>query len=287
MGLDAAVERALRALWGLPLAALMSRLPPDAPVWRDAQRTSYTRRGRDGRLTGSDLRALLALPEFRAVVYHRLSRGTPAQALAAVILRRWWPGRSLELICDDIGPGLVINHGFACVLMAQRIGADCFISQSVTLGVTAKGGPPTIGDGVVLHAGAIVVGPIHVGDRAVVAAGAVVVRDVPAGTVVAGVPAAVIGEAPEDPWRDVTPAHPPSIPPERSRDQAGDEPRSGLGDRRSGPGERRSGLGDRRSGTSERRSGRGERRSGRDERRSGRGERRSGGGERRQRRGAA
>jgi serine O-acetyltransferase len=88
------------------------------------------------------------------------------------------PGlRDFELNCSDIGPGLVIGHGYGSVLRARRIGADCFIMQGVTLG--EKGGIfPTIGSRVTIYPNAVIVGSVTVGDDAIVGAGAVVLNDV-------------------------------------------------------------------------------------------------------------
>jgi serine O-acetyltransferase len=68
----------------------------------------------------------------------------------------------------------------------------------VTLGGTGKADQdrhPKIGNGVLIGAGAIVLGNIHVGDCARVAAGSVVVKEVPPRVTVAGVPAKIVGEA--------------------------------------------------------------------------------------------
>lgn len=71
------------------------------------------------------------------------------------------------------------------------IGDDCTVYQQVTLG-KEKGKFPVIGNGVTIYAGAKVIGDVTVGDGAVIGANAVVTHDVPAGAVVAGVPAAVL-----------------------------------------------------------------------------------------------
>lgn len=83
------------------------------------------------------------------------------------------------------------------------IGADCVLADGVFIASTdhqpgdrsasAGTGPVTIGDRVFLGQRAIVLGGITIGDGATVGAGAVVTKDVPAGAVVAGVPARVIG----------------------------------------------------------------------------------------------
>ncbi len=134
--------------------------------------------------------------EFRSVLYARLRAESGAGHLLALLLPRICPGQvAFEYACDDIGPGLVLSHGFATIVSAQRIGTDCLISQQVTIGTSDKGGPPVIGDRVRIGAGALVLGPVTVGDDAVVGAGAVVIDDVPPGAVVAGVPARVLPNA--------------------------------------------------------------------------------------------
>lgn len=95
-----------------------------------------------------------------------------------------------------LGPGLFIDHATGVVIGETAcVGADVTIYQGVTLGgvSTAKGKRhPTIGDRVVIGAGAKVLGPVTVGDGASIGANAVVVKPVPAGAVVAGVPGRVI-----------------------------------------------------------------------------------------------
>ncbi len=95
-----------------------------------------------------------------------------------------------------VGPGLVMRHPQGIVVGAGvKIGTDCTILQHVTLGERhADGKPgdhgyPVLGDGVVVGAGAVVLGGLHVGDRAVIGANAVVTRDVENEDVVAGAPA--------------------------------------------------------------------------------------------------
>ena len=100
-----------------------------------------------------------------------------------------------------IGGGCVIAHGLGTVIGGYSvIGEDCTILQGVTLGEARfeEITDPRIGDRVILGAGATLLGEITVGDDATVAAGAVVLEDVPAGAVVAGVPARVIGESERD-----------------------------------------------------------------------------------------
>ncbi len=95
-----------------------------------------------------------------------------------------------------IGKRLVIDHGTGIVIgETAEIGDDVLIYQGVTLGGTGKDvgkRHPTIGNNVMISAGAKVLGPIKVGDNARVAAGAVVLKEVPPNSTVVGVPARVI-----------------------------------------------------------------------------------------------
>jgi serine O-acetyltransferase len=98
-----------------------------------------------------------------------------------------------------IGKGIMLDHGTGVVIGETAVVGDhVSIMQGVTLGGTGKSDQdrhPKIGNGVLIGAGAIVLGNIHVGDCARVAAGSVVVKEVPPRVTVAGVPAKVIGEA--------------------------------------------------------------------------------------------
>ena len=95
-----------------------------------------------------------------------------------------------------VGRRLTIDHGIGVVIGGTAIiGDDCLIYQGVTLGMTGKHGGkrhPTLGNGVLVGAGTIVLGAITVGDGAYIGAGSVVVDDVPANTTVVGNPARVV-----------------------------------------------------------------------------------------------
>jgi serine O-acetyltransferase len=98
-----------------------------------------------------------------------------------------------------IGQGLMLDHGTGIVVGETASIADhVSILHEVTLGGTGKEDQdrhPKIGEGVLIGAGAKILGNIRVGDNARVAAGSVVLKEVPAGTTVAGVPARVVGKA--------------------------------------------------------------------------------------------
>ena len=103
----------------------------------------------------------------------------------------------------EIGTGLFIDHGSGVVIgETSVIGDYCTIYQGVTLGGTGKDTGkrhPTIGNNVMIGAGAKVLGPFTVGDNAKIASGAVVLREVPEGATAVGVPARIIfsGQAKE------------------------------------------------------------------------------------------
>ena len=137
---------------------------------------------------------LYAFDEFRALYYHRLSRGNAAGALAAKMLRRFWrPTAGLSISTADIGPGLFIAHGQATCLAAVSIGRNCYVHHGVTIGWDYRGGRgPIIGDGVFVGTGAAILGEVTIGDGARIGANAVVLCDVPPGATAVGSPARII-----------------------------------------------------------------------------------------------
>lgn len=98
-----------------------------------------------------------------------------------------------------IGRGLMIDHAHSIVIGETAVvGDNVSMLHSVTLGGTGKEDDdrhPKIGDGVLIGAGAKVLGNIEIGDCSRIAAGSVVLEDVPSCKTVAGVPARIVGEA--------------------------------------------------------------------------------------------
>ncbi len=145
----------------------------------------------------SDLEVLLCYPGLHAVIWHRLSHGLwrrgfrlPARFLAHV-------GRFLTGIeihpAARIGRRLIIDHGMGVVIgETAEIGDDVYLYHQVTLGGTSSAAGkrhPTVGNGVIVGAGAKILGAITVGDNARVGANAVVVQPVAANETVVGIPA--------------------------------------------------------------------------------------------------
>lgn len=106
----------------------------------------------------------------------------------------------------EIGPGLALRHFGPVVIHPDvRIGADCTIGHSVTIGIGGRGdrrGTPVLGDGVWVGPHSITFGPLAIGDDAAIGAGAVVVADVPDHAVVVGNPARVVSHAGASALRD-------------------------------------------------------------------------------------
>ena len=180
----------LRMAWYAPLLLLSIariRATVDADVagagsgWCTRRWPSRGRAWRCSRPTRSSARCY----------FYRLRRAGVVSAALASIAAVIYPGeRTLHLACSDIGPGLFIQHGFATVVAARRVGRNCWINQQVTIGFTRAEDRPTIGDDVFVYAGAKVLGDITVGNGARVGANAVVLTDVPERYTAVGVPAA-------------------------------------------------------------------------------------------------
>ena len=98
-----------------------------------------------------------------------------------------------------VGRGIMIDHAHSIVIGETAVvGDDVSMLHSVTLGGTGKEEEdrhPKIGDGVLIGAGASVLGNIKVGNCSRIAAGSVVLQEVPPCKTVAGVPARIVGEA--------------------------------------------------------------------------------------------
>lgn len=98
-----------------------------------------------------------------------------------------------------IGRGIMIDHAHSIVVGETAVvGDNVSMLHSVTLGGTGKEDGdrhPKIGNGVMIGAGAAILGNIHIGQCSRIAAGSVVLIDVPANKTVAGVPARIVGEA--------------------------------------------------------------------------------------------
>lgn len=150
----------------------------------------------------STLEVLTCYPGVHARILHRMSHS----------LWRWrlfWLARFLSHIARfltgiEIHPGATIgrrffiDHGMGVVIgETAEIGDDVTLYHGVTLGGTSwKEGKrhPTLGNGVVVGAGAKILGPIIIGDGAKIGSNAVVVKDVPVGATAAGIPARILDE---------------------------------------------------------------------------------------------
>lgn len=160
----------------------------------------------------STFEVLTTYPGVHAILAHRFAHRLwrsgwryPARLLSFL-------GRMLTNV--DIHPGATIGRRFfidhgACVVIGEtaEVGDDVTLYHGVTLGGTSwnKGKRhPTLGHGVVVGAGAKILGPIAIGERVRVGANSVVVKDVPADRTVVGVPGRIVdtrpnGTAPDSP----------------------------------------------------------------------------------------
>ncbi|NLM51749.1 MAG: serine O-acetyltransferase [Firmicutes bacterium] len=148
----------------------------------------------------SVLEVILCYSGLHAVWLHRLAHALYKRGLVLLPrlisqFNRFLTGIEIHPSAT-IGDGLFIDHGMGVVIgETTEIGDNVTIYQGVTLGGTGKDQGkrhPTIGNNVVIGAGAKILGPIKVGDCAKIGAGSVVLKEVPPHTTVVGVPGRVV-----------------------------------------------------------------------------------------------
>ena len=148
----------------------------------------------------SDAEVLLLYSGVHAIVAHRLAHalyesGHCFSARAISQTARFLTGIEIHPGAK-IGKRLFIDHGMGVVIgETAEIGDDCTIYQGVTLGGTGKDlgkRHPTLGNNVMVGAGAKVLGPVEIGDNSKIAANAVVLHAVPENSTAVGIPAQVV-----------------------------------------------------------------------------------------------
>jgi serine O-acetyltransferase len=150
---------------------------------------------------------LTTYPGVHALLVHRVShalwqRGFKWPARLLSTLARWLTGVEIHPGAQ-IGRRFFIDHGMGVVIgETAEVGDDCTLYHGVTLGGTswrAEKRHPTLGNNVIVGAGAKVLGPLIIGNGARIGSNAVVVKDVPEGATVVGVPGRVVWKpTPED-----------------------------------------------------------------------------------------
>ena len=144
----------------------------------------------------STLEVILCYPGFHAIQFHRIAHWLwthrirlPARLVSHI--SRFLTGIEIHPGAR-IGPGLFIDHGMGVVIgETSDLGRNVTLYHGVTLGGTStkkEKRHPTLGNNVIVGAGAAVLGPIQLGDNARVGSGSVVIEDVPPNTTVVGVP---------------------------------------------------------------------------------------------------
>lgn len=146
------------------------------------------------------LEVILCYPGFHAILLHRIAhwfhvKGFKLIARLISQFNRFITGIEIHPAAK-IGEGLFIDHGMGVVIgETTEIGDNVTIYQGATLGGTGKETGkrhPTIGNNVVISAGAKVLGPFKVGDNSKIGANAVVLSEVPPNCTVVGVPGKIV-----------------------------------------------------------------------------------------------
>ena len=148
----------------------------------------------------SDLEVLLLYSGMHALLAHRVAhylhnKKCFLSARAVSQVSRFITGIEIHPGAK-IGKGLVIDHGMGVVIGETAvIGDNCTIYQGVTLGGTGKDvgkRHPTLGNNVLVGAGAKVLGPFKIGDNSKIAANAVVLEEIPDNCTAVGIPAKLV-----------------------------------------------------------------------------------------------
>lgn len=146
------------------------------------------------------LEVLFCYPGLQVLLFHRLAHwllllGVPFIPRFISHFARWITGIEIHPGAS-IGRGVFIDHGMGVVIGETAIVGDyCLIYQGVTLGGTGKQSGkrhPTLGENVVVGAGAKVLGNLEIGNNVRIGAGSVVLRDVPSDCTVVGVPGRIV-----------------------------------------------------------------------------------------------
>lgn len=148
----------------------------------------------------SYLEIALLYPGPKAVLFHRIAHFF--YAIRFYFLSRLVSEMSRFLTLIEIHPGakigkrLVIDHGIGIVIgETTEIGNDCVLYHGVTLGGVSsesKKRHPSLGDNVLVGAGAKILGPVRIDDNAKVGANSVVTKSVPSGQTAIGIPARIL-----------------------------------------------------------------------------------------------
>lgn len=153
------------------------------------------------------------VPGFRVLFVHRFGNwrmGVRSKLLRAPLswayrrmFRRVRNKYGIELdFSTRVGRRVQIHHQSGIVINGYSvIGDECIIRHNVTMGIRGledMSAAPTLGRGVDIGTGAVILGRITIGDGAQIGANAVVLKDVPAGGIAVGVPARVIEREPDD-----------------------------------------------------------------------------------------
>jgi serine O-acetyltransferase len=146
------------------------------------------------------LDVILFYPGFHAIIGYRIAHwfwtiGLKNLAMCISFVARRFTGVEIHPAAK-IGKGFFIDHGMGVVIgETTEIGEDVLLYQGVTLGGTGKHKGkrhPTLGNNVVVGAGAKILGPINIGDNVKIGAGSVVLKSIPSNSTVVGIPGKIV-----------------------------------------------------------------------------------------------